>query len=423
VRWLDRFVRFPWVRSSPAPKATLVVWLALAALSVGSTWWACWRFGASTDFFWVRSWLDAWHFGAHNPYHSAGLELDYPPWALIVLSPLGWFGGAKADFAYLLVNSVVSVVAAWQLVQWVAELVGAKTTPLESTALAAMLLSTRPLRVGLLYGQTMPFAVLCFVAAMRFAMHRRPIWSGLCFALASFKLNLAVAFGLVLAALGSWEALAAGLAGTVGLFLISCACFHEAPVALALDYLGSLERIYGGPDFTPGATGVRSLFAAVTTDYSVVQGLYAAFAAASFAWIAWAVRVATARGMNRAVLGSTVFLWTFLLLPNQAYNLPLVLPVLWLTHWPETSLIRTAWLRWTAATMGLVYFIPNVPFAVERRAVVWWYRVNDAVGGALDVVWPHRARVVVLLLFAVLLFDIWRRAHEGRSVPQPSIQG
>lgn len=64
-----------------------------------------------------------------------------------------------------------------------------------------MLVSSRAIRRAVAAGQTAPLVLILFVAAMLLA-RRRPVWAGVCFALASFKLNLATGFGLSLLLLG-----------------------------------------------------------------------------------------------------------------------------------------------------------------------------------------------------------------------------
>jgi hypothetical protein len=408
TRCVEQLLGLPWIRLTPAVRTTQVGWLALAVLSIGSVWWSVLRFGASVDYWWVRVWLDTWQFGAHNPYQIQP-AMDYPPWALVVLAPLAWLGPPPAERVFLGINTTVALLGTWQCVRWTEEIAGARLNRAEVMTLSAMLLSTRALRHALIIGNTMPLALLLFMLAMRLAS-RRPWLSGACFALASFKLNLAVGFGVALLVLGNTAALTAGFAVTIGLFAVTTAMSHLSPMALIVDYAHSLLGVYGGVGFTRGDTDVRSLIAALTSNVRVVHVSSAAFAAVSGVGVACTVRAAKLRSTNAAIVAYAVFLWTLLLLPDQSYNMIFVMPALWLIHWPETRLIRTAGLRWACAMAGLIYFIPSVPFAMEQY---WETRWHSVFGGTLDALWPHRARLLVAGLFALLVARCWNMAQPA----------
>ena len=369
----------------------------------------------SGDYLEVRSWFDYWRSTGASPYGAAGLAVDYLPHAFLVLWPMQWLPTQAGPELFALINVLFCVTAAWLLVRWVADLAGASLTTVEIVSIVAMLLSLRPTRDALLRGQTMALAVLLLTLALRLAP-RRPFLAGLCFALASFKINLAVGFGLVMLLLDFGIALLFGVATTAVLTIGAAVALRETPAHLLAEYVRTLWSIYGG-GLVPSATGIQPVLALLLPNPTTVFLASFVIGVGSLGVVVWLTARVRHRPAAAAIVATTALVWSLIALPNQVYNVALAVPALWLVSWPESPLVKDSRLRWFFVSAALVYLVPSLPFQLQEHLVPWWFAIDRDSHRWLSTLWPFLDRMLVYPLFAVCLFELWRIA---RPAPQTS---
>lgn len=388
---LEWFVRLLWVRSSPAPAATMLGWLLVASLSLA---YAVWNPDLG-DYDFVRAWLHYWNLGDANPYREAGLLVDYPPHAFIVLWPMTWLPQGSSPL-FALVNLVLHLSAACLLVKGFARLSAAPVSVIETGALVAMVMATRYVHGSVRHGQTMPLSVGLFMMALLLA-ERRPWLAGLALGLASFKLNLAVGFVLAFSALGLWTPLLVGGAVAAAMSALF-AWTVEAPLTqLVMDYARNLGSIYYPPgDPMTGVSSMRTVFRAFIQPESLAYVLFAGLCVGTLILLLDSVRRSGRSPRLRAVAFMACVLWSFVALPQQTFNLVLLLPVIWLLVWPETRLIETTWVRQVVSGAALCYVIIPLP------------QGSNPSPSGLELVWLLRARFVVFGFFCFLVYHLRR---------------
>ena len=410
--------RICWIRLSPYPRWTLAMWILLAVASVGSMISLASRFPElSMDYWMVRSWLDEWRFGHGNPYAVPHMEMDYPPWALLLLAPFGWLPIGSATRDLVLINTVIAIAASWQLSGWACELAGAPRRVHWCVAMTAMLLSTRQMRTLLLWGQTLPFALLCFVVAMRQA-RRRPILAGVCLALASFKLNLAVGFVLALALDRRWRVLVVAAVITVAMHVVAAVSMGLGPLSVIPEFAGRLMAVYAVEGLPVGRTCVPALIGLMIADQTWQLVAYVLFVVGS----AWGLLVLARRssgGPTTLHLYAPV-LWSLLVTPNQPYNVILVLPVVWWCGWPEVQLVRNVVAQRVLMTAAVLLFVATVPESLEPWVAPWRAAMGVTVGDWLDLLWAERGRITALAGFGLIVASLFRQARAGATSGVPS---
>ena len=86
---------------------------ALALISVSVAVWLSLQDSRAYDFFRVQAWGADWLAG-HDLY-TAGPPIDYPPWAIVTLSPLAWLPAGAALPIWVGLNVGMLLCAAWAL--------------------------------------------------------------------------------------------------------------------------------------------------------------------------------------------------------------------------------------------------------------------------------------------------------------------
>ncbi|MBP8274927.1 MAG: DUF2029 domain-containing protein, partial [Acidobacteria bacterium] len=230
---------------------------------------------SQSDLIEVRSWLSVWIRTGASPYGVADLHVDYPPHGLFALRWLSVVPRPQMLAVFPWVNLLLTALASWQLVRWYSELQDQPLTKAEAVGYLSMLLASRAVRRMLLWGQTASFAILLFALCMRLAA-RRPTLAGICLGIASYKLNLAVGFGLALLLLGHWWTVLVGAGVAVGLTLAFAATIGQSVDVVAAQYVADFFNVYGGEQFLRGVTGLRAGLMALVGDYSIVRLVYPA---------------------------------------------------------------------------------------------------------------------------------------------------
>lgn len=414
-------VRLAWPGASPAPSLTAFGWTVAAVVSVGSALRLAVFFDWQTDLWEVQGWLSAWAAGL-NPYQAIP-TLDYPPHAfgVIWLLNLGSRPGMMA--VYAVVNAALAVLACVLLVRWFAQLRSIVLSRSELVAFAGMLLASRAMRRAIMFGQTAPLVIILFVLAMQLSK-RRPVLAGVLFGLASFKLNLAVGFGLGLILLGEWRPLLVA-AGVVAGLTAAFAWSIQSPVVDVLSsYVHNLSTMYLGAEFVPGVTGLRTGLVALVSDAQLAQLIYlplVGLTLGSLITLSLVRRPGAPADRGMTILACV--LWSFISLPHQLYNTVLLFPALWMMR---TRSVQSRILRWFLSIAFLWDLIVSVPDVFERwvwrQSIVLPGSLRSLAATAIDVADAHATRIIVSVAFVLVLRQLLLVPPSGPAPHVPTFK-
>jgi hypothetical protein len=316
--------------------------------------------GNSRDYLQVRSWLSLWQFGAVDPYAIAALGVDYPPHGLLLLSPLVWLPVSSGTVLVAVFNLLACTLAAWLMVGMMAELSGAALDRRQQLILAAIVLSFGAMRSAMWLGQSMPLALALAVMAVR-ESRRRPLLAGLCFGLASFKVNLAVGFGVALLLQPAILVLLVAGVAVLGVSWVFAASVHQPLYQLGSEYLHGMLSVYAGPGRVKDWLSVRAIVYDLFANAESAQALYYFVIAATLVVLV----VACLRSRSRALGLATCLLWGVAVFWQQRFNAILAAPFLLLVLLPGAGVVpRSRWRPWCVAGL-LVYFCLDVPLVLR----------------------------------------------------------
>jgi len=280
------------------------------------------RVDASRDVWWLWTWTRTWLQGT-NPYRWP-IPADYPPWALVALSPVGVVPDAALPVLWACAGVSLAIAVAW---------VGPKAIAIQSPPLRltiGLFLSWAAVRYGLGNGQFALLSVASGLAAVWLARNGSA-WSGLFLAAALVKPHVGMAFLAWAFVAAKWRAIAGAAAALAAATVVFSVRLGESVVATLVQYMGQVGAELGGAEPLRGTVEMRPLLEAITGYPAVAAILNTTLAVAGFAAIVWAV--SRHPSDTRGELALPLFcLWTLASTFHNAYDLVLVWPV-WLVLW------------------------------------------------------------------------------------------
>lgn len=364
---------------------TLTAWTALALTNLTAglviSSWPDRQLDLQRVAHWARLWLDG-----VNLYAEPTEYVDYPPHAIVMLSPLGLVTDQALVPLWAAVNLLLAGAAVYLAVRAVRA-----TSPLRVLAV--------PMLMFLCWGgfrtllQFSLLALTCGLAAIVWA-DRRPFLSAVCLAIALVKPQIAAPFALWMLFARRWRQAAAALGIVLLAFGVYCAGVGVSPIDVAADYVSVMRLLYTGDDPMQGLAQVRPLVAALIADPATsdaVAGGIAAILLGGIVWLGMAGRPRPA-GMSAALLFAPV--WSLLSFYHLTYGFLLLLPtaaLLLLSDDERTGLIRHR-LFW-AMQLGLMF-----------DAVTVWRWAGPMVGAppAVGALVMHVDRLLMLALAGAL---------------------
>jgi Glycosyltransferase family 87 len=337
------------------PHARLHLWGAVAVLSVAAGIVLGLQPGRSLDLTIVQGWLQHWISTGTSVYPVSDLEVDYPPFALVLLLPLHALPQGMGPLLFMVFNLATTCLMVWMLAGWMADETGVGTAPRARLAFALMLLTWGAIRVGLWNGQTVALAICAAIYTIRSHAHS-PWRAGAALAVAACKPTLGIAVGLILLFRGGYRVITVGLGLALALTLGYETSVSLPPFASLPEYLASLERMYTGEFYFRGVTNLRAVFVDWSNQHPwshVAFGIYGLITLAALLRIGWTTRD---RPGAHILIATACLLWTLVALPNQRYYLVLLAPIVWLLLWTPERLATPGarWPAWTA--VGLILF-------------------------------------------------------------------
>ena len=310
---------------------------------------------------------------------------DYPPHAIVLLSPLGVMSLEWAVRWWSLINLALLPVAPYLALRHVRPDVSASAAALPVLMCLCWSGSRTLLQFSLL--------ALMFGLASTVLADRRPLWGGICLGLALMKPQIAAPFLVWAVIARRWNMVAVALGVIVAGFGLYCARAAANPVDVIVNYASILHYLYAGEAIMIGLAQLRPVFAMTASTPRAVDAVSLAAAVILFGALCVVAR-AERRLDDRSKLAalSMVALWSLLTFHHLTYGFLILLPLaahLLLVEIPGTQVFRRR-LFWSLQ-LGLMFDVPG------------WARHLDpllSIPDWADVLLGHFDRVLMLGLFA-----------------------
>jgi hypothetical protein len=364
-----------------AVPAVINVAIGVALLRDSDRW-----YDFATVMRWSASWLTADRLWTTTAWFS-----DYPPHAIVFLSPLSRLTPLPAVVLWAAINIGLAVVAP----TLAARFVNPRARPRQVMLLTVLFLCWGSARTLM---QFTLLTLVCGLASMVLA-GKRPMASGLCLALSVMKPQVAAPFALWILMAGHWRVLGTAAAAVAGGWITYAAVARVRLQDVALQYATVLRHYYTGAEPMRGVADLRPvILRLVPAHASDIVSLLVALALLAFVIAAtrWALDAAAAHGRDRwslAFVPALAGAWSLLTFYHLTYGFVLLLPasaVLLLLDHPRTAGPRQVFFWLLQA--GLIVDLPTV-----------WRRIGHAFPRTLDPVVADIDRVLVLAVFAGLL--------------------
>ena len=335
------------------------LWGMVAVASLAAAVWIAIQPGRLQDLHLVRDWLAYYRDHTGNPYSYFDRQLDYPPIALLVLSPLGLIPQASLAAWFLPGTILITALAGWFFVSAIAERLYTQISTPQRVAIVALILAGSSVRGAIWLGQTVALAVLFGALALLWS-RRRPFAAALALALCSFKPHLAFGFGLAILLVDGFDIIVLAAAIVVSASLIVAAAIDQSVLDIIASYGHNLVAMYYGADRIRGLLSVRWVIEDLVGPDGLATLLYTGAATTSLIVIGVVARRAPdAAGRAHAI--AAAMLWPLLFLPSQLYNGLMAAPALWLLMWPESGLIRRESRRLLCVGAFALFGVIDVP--------------------------------------------------------------
>ena len=230
-----------------ASNRQLLLWAILAGMNVASAF-VVFRL---RDFRMVYEWTSAWLMDGVNLFSSAGWAIDYPPNAIVVLSPLAALPFTLAAWLWATLNVVLAFTAAFLA----ARAVRADASWRQIALLAATFVCWSATR------SLLQFSLLALVfglAGWRLA-DRRPWLAGVFLGMAMMKPQVALPYCLWAALTRRWQVVPTAVVTTAVLWGTYCLRVSASPLTVARGYVLTLRTMYTRPEPQTGVSELARL--------------------------------------------------------------------------------------------------------------------------------------------------------------------
>lgn len=383
------------------------LWWTLGVLNLGAGVFIATRSAQSQDLRSVVGWSRLWLAEGVAPYVDP--SSNYPPYALVFLSPLTSFPSAWLPGIWAAINLALTVVVGLLGLRWARR---ALSHPHGEVLPAALLLSWESLRIVFGNGQFTLLVVACGVGALLLAMSEgitRRIGSGVLLGVAMIKPQIAIAFALWLV-LGLHVVPLLAAAGTMLLGLSVYALrLGQTPLQSAQAYLAILGRELFGPAPRIGDLDLRELFRALLPA-PAANVSHTVFVIATLVGIAVASRSMRPRERILVLLPLTTS-WSLMSVYHNIYDLVMIWPsIAAVSVWQLSERGRALRVAALAALQGaLVIDIPGLAWKLNGRGPL-------PSENLLQTLVAHFDRLLILAAFACTV-SVWRRWAQTATAP------
>jgi hypothetical protein len=379
--------------AKPSRRA-LLFWGALAVLNLGAGVVVSSQTHRLYDLESMMRWGHYWLVEGRNVYEPGRWgAVDYPPNAIVLLSPLGLLSLSAAHPIWMLPNIAMAILAAYCAARFFRP-----DDPFRVIAL--------PILMFLCWGgvrtltQFTLIALVCSMAAMA-AADRRPVASGAWLGLAMMKPQVALSVFLWSVFTRRWLAVVTSLAMVAGLIAVFCVRAGAHPGWVAARYIEILAVHHTREAILSGISELRPLIHQIVADVSDVDAIASSIALGLLGGICVAgVQEGAARKHLLYAAPPLVACWTLMTFYHLTYGFVILLPVLMLLalNDAKVSTLRKA-LFWTLQ-LGMMFDIPGL----SRRAGLAGTPLFANVLG-------HADRALIATLFVGLVVLAWREVE------------
>jgi hypothetical protein len=366
------------------------LWAVFALLNLAAGVVVALQPDRSTDLDSVMRWGRQWLVDGANVYDPAYCCVDYPPHAIVLLSPLSLLPSGAAFPLWVIVNLGLVLLA-----PYFAARCFQPHASLRSILLPVLMFASW-------WGAhtLVQFSLLALTLSMvsLFWADRKPLGSGVCLGLAFITPQVALPVLLWTLFTRRWK-VAAGAAVVVAIgAAVFCLRAHANPVDVARGLLSEVALYHRGDAIPAGVSELRPLIAAFVTDLSKVDLITDVMAGALLAAICV---VGFQEGQSRRHIlyaaPPLVACWSLLTFYHLSYGCVVLLPVLMLLVFNDAEQ--------TPLRKG-VFWLLQLGMMVDMPGLV--RRSGLDLGPPVANVLAHADRVLVLLIFAGLVTLAWR---------------
>jgi len=377
-------------------RRTLLFWCVLAVLNLGAGVLVSSQTHRLYDLETMMRWGYTWGVEGRNVYEPGSWgTVDYPPPAIVLLSPLGLLPLRAAHVIWMLSNIAMAILAPYFAARFF--------RPHDSLRLIAL-----PILMFLCWGgvrtltQFTLVALVCSMAAM-VAANRRPIAGGAWLGVAMMKPQVAVPVLLWSVFTRRWSVVLTSLAVVIALIGVYCLRADAHPLLSAARYLDILAMHHTGNATLAGVSELRPLIHQLVTDVSDVDAIAGSIALALLAGICVAgAQEGAARKHVLYAAPPLVACWSLMTFYHLTYGFVILLPVLMLLALNDAkrSVLRKS-LFWTLQ-LGMMFDIPGLSRRVGLGDTPLFVNVL-----------AHADRVLIVALFAGLVVLAWQEGAYG----------
>jgi hypothetical protein len=378
--------------SKPSKRA-LMFWAGLALLNLGAGAVVSSQTHRLYDLESMMRWGWYWLVQGTNVYEPGRWgAVDYPPNAIVLLSPLGLLPLGAAHPIWMLANLAIVILAPFLAARFF--------RPHDPFRVIVL-----PILMFLCWGgvrtltQFTLVSLTCSMAAMVMATHR-PIAGGVWLGLAMMKPQVAVPVFLWSVFTRRWAVVLTSVAVVATLFGVFCFRAGAHPFWVVVRYLEILAVHHTGEAILAGISELRPLIYQLVTEVSEVDAIASSIALGLLAGIC--VAGFQEGAAHRHVLYAApplVACWSLMTFYNLTYGFVILLPVMMLLALNDARVSRLRQTLFWMLQIGMMFDIPGL----SRRA--------GLAGTPLFTnVLAHADRALILTLLVGLVILAWREA-------------
>jgi glycosyl transferase family 87 len=384
-------------------QGVLVLWAALAMLNLAAGVVIASHESRASDLVTVMRWGHAWLMDRSNIYASIDSVTDYPPNAIVLLSPLGLLPLAAAVPLWAFVNLCLTVIAPYLAARFY-------------RPYAPFRVILLPILMFLCWGGVrtlLQFSLLALTLSMitLVVFDRKPFASGAVLGLALMKPQVALPVFCWALFTRRWKVIAtSAVVVTMGV-AIFCLWAKADPFFVIRRYVAILADYHTGETLLAGLSELRPAIRALMSDVAEVDAIAGSIALGLLVGICVAgFQEGSARKRVLFAAPPLVACWTLLTFYHLTYGFIVLLPVMMMLALNNTehSPLRRS-LFWTLQ-IGMMIDVPGL----ARRSGV--------TTGTLGLALTHVDRVLMLCLFAGLVVLAWKEPPLP-DIPSRSQQG
>lgn len=349
----------------------------------------------SADFRTMIGWARQWLIEGHNVY-APDIVVDYPPHAIVLLSPLGTLPASAALPLWMILNLGLVVIAPYFAARFFAPHAPFRTILLPILMFASWWGSHTLVQFSLL-------ALTFSMAALSLA-ERRPLASGICLGLGLMKPQVAVPVFLWTLFTRRWRIAVVALITAAAGVALFCLRVGAEPIGVVRRWVEILRFYYMGDTPLTGASDLRPFI------HSLISNVYEVDAIAVFIGLALLAGISVAgflegRWRRRSLYAAPPLAacWSLLTFYHLSYGFVVLLPAFMLLFFNDTQRTRLRKAVFWLLQIGLMIDIPGV----ARRAGV-------SAGIPLRAAIANADRALILLLFVGLVTLAWQEGEKAR---------